>query len=152
MTDKLKLIDKIQQDLTESMKAKDGDRVSVLRLLLSGLNGLEKEKKEALDDDEVLAEIISAGKRRQESIRAFREGDRQDLVDKEEMEFGILAEYLPEQLTEDEIRTLVEEVIKDTGASSMADLGKVMGQIMSKAKGKADGKIINEIVRECLSE
>lgn len=133
------------------MKAKDGNRVSVLRFLLSSIQNREIEKKDALDDDEVLSEISSSAKRRRESIEAFKEGDRADLVEKEEAELAVLQEYLPEQLSPDEIRGVVEEVVKAVGAESASDLGKVMKELMPRLRGRADGKLVNEIVRQVLS-
>ena len=133
------------------MKAKDGTRVSVLRFLMASIKGREKDKKEALEDEEVLAEIQSAAKRRKESLEAFREGGRQDLVDKEAAELVILEEYLPEQLSEDEIRSAVQETVAEVGAESMVDLGKVMKELMPKLQGRADGKLASQIVREVLS-
>jgi uncharacterized protein YqeY len=148
----LKLIDRIKEDLIKSMKAKDGARVSVLRLLLASIKNREIEKKEALTDDEVLAEIASAAKRRKESLEAFREGERQDLVEKEEAELVILEEYLPEQISEEEVRRTVQDVVAEVGAQSPSDLGKVMKELMPRLKGKADGKMVNQIVREILSD
>ena len=133
------------------MKAKDGNRVSVLRFLLSAIQNREIEKKDALDDDEVLAEITSSAKRRRESMEAFKEGGRRDLVEKEEAELAILQEYLPEQLSPGEIRKVVQEVAEAVGATSTSDLGKVMKELMPKLRGKADGKLVNEIVREVLA-
>jgi uncharacterized protein YqeY len=147
----LKLIEQIKEDLKRSMKAKDGNRVSVLRFLLSAIQNREIEKKEALDDDEVLAEITFSAKRRRESMEAFKEGDRMDLVEKEEAELAVLQEYLPEQLSPDDIRSIVQEVVEAVGASSASDLGKVMKELMPRLRGKADGKLVNEIVREALS-
>ena len=147
----MKLINQIQEDLKRSMKAKDGNRVSVLRFLLSSIQNREIEKKDALDDDEVLSEISSSAKRRRESIEAFKEGDRADLVEKEEAELAVLQEYLPEQLSPDEIRGVVEEVVKAVGAESASDLGKVMKELMPRLRGRADGKLVNEIVRQVLS-
>ena len=147
----MKLIDQIQEDLKRSMKAKDGNRVSVLRFLLSSIRNREIEKKEALEDEEVLAEIASSAKRRRESMEAFREGNRDDLVKKEESELAILQEYLPAQLSADKIREMVKEAAAAVGATSSSDLGKVMKELMPKVRGKADGKLVNEIVREVLS-
>jgi uncharacterized protein YqeY len=147
----LKLIEQIQEDLKRSMKAKDGNRVSVLRLLLSSIRNREIEKRDVLDDDEVLAEITSSAKRRRESMEAFKEGDRMDLVEKEEAELAILQEYLPEQLSPDEIRNVVQEVVEAVSATTASDLGKVMKELMPRLGGKADGKLVNEIVREVLS-
>jgi uncharacterized protein YqeY len=147
----LKLIDRINEDIIRSMKAKDGTRVSVLRFLMASIQGKEKDKKEALEEEEVLAEIQSSAKRRKESLEAFSEGGRQDLVDKEAAELVILEEYLPEQLSEDEIRSAVQETVAEVGAGSMADLGKVMKELMPKLQGRADGKLASQIVREVLS-
>jgi len=133
------------------MKAKDGNRVSVLRFLLSSIQNREIEKKEPLDDEEVLAEITSSAKRRRESMEAFKEGDRMDLVEKEAAELAILQEYLPEQLSPDEIKDVVQEVAQAVGATGLSDLGKVMKELMPRLRGKADGKLVNEIVREVLS-
>ncbi len=147
----MKLIEQIQEDLKRSMKAKDGNRVSVLRLLLSSIRNREIEKRDVLDDDEVLAEITSSAKRRRESMEAFKDGDRMDLVEKEEAELAILQEYLPEQLSPDEIRNVVQEVVEAVSATTASDLGKVMKELMPRLGGKADGKLVNEIVREILS-
>jgi uncharacterized protein YqeY len=147
----LKLIEQIQEDLKRSMKAKDGNRVSVLRFLLSSIQNREIEKKDTLDDDEILAEITSSAKRRRESMEAFKEGGRMDLVEKEESELAILQEYLPAQLSPDEIRVVVQEIAAAVGATTTSDLGKVMKELMPRLRGKADGKLVNEIVREILS-
>ncbi len=147
----MKLIDRINEDIIRSMKAKDGTRVSVLRFLMASIQGKEKDKKETLEEEEVLAEIQSSAKRRKESLEAFSEGGRQDLVDKEAAELVILEEYLPEQLSEDEIRSAVQETVAEVGAGSMADLGKVMKELMPKLQGRADGKLASQIVREVLS-
>jgi uncharacterized protein YqeY len=147
----LKLIEQIQEDLKRSMKAKDGNRVSVLRFLMSSIRNREIEKRETLDDEEILHEIASSAKRRRESIEAFREGERADLAKKEEAELAILEEYLPKQLPPDEIRGIVQETVKAVGASGPGDLGKVMKELMPRLRGKADGKLVNEIVREILS-
>lgn len=142
---------RIQEDLKNSMKAKDGDRVSVLRLVLAAVKNREIELKSELDDDQILAEIMSSAKRIKESLEAFKEGGRQDLVRKEEAELTILEEYLPEQLAPEELKNLIKEVIESTGASSPGDMGKVMKEIMPKVQGKADGKAVNQIVKELLS-
>ena len=147
----MRLINQIQEDLKRSMKAKDGNRVSVLRFLLSSIQNREIEKRDALDDEEVLAEITSSAKRRKESMEAFGEGGRTDLVEKEAAELAILQEYLPEQLSPDEIRGVVQEVVEAVGAKTASDLGKVMKELMPRLRGKADGKLVNEIVQEALS-
>ncbi len=133
------------------MKAKDGDRVSVLRLVLAAVQNREIELKSELDDDQILAEITSAAKRRKESIEAFKEGGREDLVLKEGKELVILEEYLPSQLSPEELKSLIQEAIESTGASTPGDMGKVMKEIMPKVQGKADGKAVNQKVKELLS-
>ncbi len=145
------LIDQIQEDLKRSLKAKDGTRVSVLRLLLAAIKNREIEKKGTLSDEEVLAEIVSSAKRRRESIEAFRNGERQDLVDKEEAELAILAEYLPEQMPDEDVRRVALEIVKRVGAGSLADIGKVMKELMPLVQGRADGKTVNRIVRDLLA-
>ncbi|MFV1956150.1 MAG: GatB/YqeY domain-containing protein [bacterium] len=142
---------RIQEDLKNSMKAKDGDRVSVLRLVLAAVKNREIELKSELDDEQILAEITSAAKRRKESIEAFKEGGREDLVLKEGKELAILEEYLPAQLSPEELKSLIQEAIESTGASSPGDMGKVMKEIMPRVQGKADGKVVNQKVKEILS-
>lgn len=147
----MKLLERIREDLKSSMKAKDGIRVSVLRFLLAAIKNREIDNKGPLEDDQVLQEITSSAKRRRESIEAFREADRQDLVEKEEAELAILDDYLPEQMPEEDLRNLVREVITATGASSSGDLGVVMKEVMPRVRGQADGKLVNQVVRELLS-
>ena len=147
----MNLNEQIQEDLKRSLKAKDGTRISVLRFLLAAVKNREIEKKEALNDDELLAEIASSAKRRRESIEAFREGERQDLVDKEEAELAILTEYLPEQMSPEDISRIAREIIEELKAQSSADIGKVMKELMPRVRGQADGKIVNQIVREILT-
>lgn len=133
------------------MKAKDGTRVSVLRFLLAAIQNREIELRDPLDDEQILQEVVSSAKKRRESIEAFREADRKDLVIKEETELAILEEYLPEQLSSDEVRKIVKEVVLSVGASSPADMGQVMKEVMPRVRGQAEGKMVNQIVREILS-
>lgn len=147
----MKLQKKIQEDIKVSMKAKDGTRVSVLRFLLAAIQNREIELRDPLDDEQILQEVVSSAKKRRESIEAFREADRKDLVIKEETELAILEEYLPEQLSSDEVRKIVKEVVLSVGASSPADMGQVMKEVMPRVRGQAEGKMVNQIVREILS-
>ena len=144
----------LQQDLKQSMLAKDALKTSVLRMLLSAINYSEIEKGgagyEATDED-VLSVIQKEVKQRRDSIEEFKKGGRQELVDKETKELEILQTYLPEQMSEDEIRKSVEETISQTGAKSIRDMGRVMGALMPKLKGKADASLVSKIVRENLS-
>ncbi|OGH06437.1 MAG: hypothetical protein A2W22_06565 [Candidatus Levybacteria bacterium RBG_16_35_11] len=146
--------DKLKNDLKESMLQKDELRTSVLRLLLSAINYYEIQKGgagyEATDED-VLSVIQKEVKQRKDSIEQFKKAERQELVDKEEKEMAILNTYLPKQMGEEEISKLVQDAIKETGASSIADMGKVMGVLMPKVKGKADGNLVSSIVRKELA-
>lgn len=145
----------LQQELKQSMLAKDTLKTSTLRMLLSALNYAEIEKGgadyEATDED-VLAVIQKEAKQRRDSIAAFEENGRQEMAEKEKQELEILSVYLPEQLSESAIQELVTEAIAQTAASGMQDIGKVMGALMPKVKGKADGNLVNKIVREKLTQ
>lgn len=145
---------KLQEELKSSMIARDELRTSVLRLLLSAINYYEIQKGgagyEATEED-VLSVIQKEAKQRRDSIEEFKKGGRQELVDKETAELNILQAFLPEQMSEDEVRSIVEQAITETGASSMADMGKVMGALNAKLKGKADMGIVSNLVRSKLS-
>lgn len=145
---------KLQEELKQSMLAKTAEKTSVLRLLLSALNYYEIQKGganyEATDED-VMAVIQKEAKQHKDSIDAFKAADRQELVDKEQKELEMLQVYLPQQLSESEITSLVKEAITQTGATGPQDLGKVMGALMPKTKGKADGGLVSKIVKEQLS-
>lgn len=145
---------KLREDLKLSMLAKDELKTSVLRLLLSAINYYEIQKGgagyEATDED-VLTIIQQQVKQRRDSIEQYKAGNRQDLADKEQKELEILQTYLPEQLSNEEIKKLVIEAIKETGAQSVQDMGKVMGALIPKVKGKADGTLVSQIVRTQLS-
>ena len=125
--------------LLRLLKAKDKETVSTLRFLLSAVKNKEKDLRRDITDDEVQAVALSQVKQRQDSIEQFEKGDRIDLADKERAELEILKEYIPEQLTDDEVRSVVKAAIEETGATSMKDMGKLMQAAMAKAKGKADG-------------
>lgn len=145
---------KLQDELRQSMLAKDILKTSVLRLLLSGINYYEIAKGgagyEATDED-VLSVIQKEAKQRRDSIEEFKKANRSELVEKETKELEILQIYLPAQMSEDQIREIVKQTTSEIGATSPADMGKVMGALMSKIKGKADGGMVSKIVKEALS-
>ena len=148
------MIDQLQKDLVEAQKAKDELKVSTLRLLLGAVKNFAIAKESASynpSDEEIVSVIQKEIKQRKESIESYKSGNRQDLADKEGKELEILQAYLPEQMSEEEARKLVDQAISETGASSMQDMGKVMGNLMPKVKGKADGSFVNQIVKEKLS-
>jgi uncharacterized protein YqeY len=152
MNQEANLKQKLSDDLKAAMKSGDTVKRSTLRMLMSDINNAEIAKKAPLGDSDVLGVIAKEVKQHQESIVAFKEGNRPDLVEKEEVEMAILQEYLPEQMSRDDIIAEVRQVIADIGAQGPGDKGKVMQQLMPKMKGRADGKEINEIVTELLSQ
>ena len=143
---------RIADDIKQAMKSGDTVRRDTLRMLMAAVKNGEGAKLAPLDEGEVLSIISKDVKRHQESIDAFKKGNRQDLVDKETAEMAILQSYLPKQLSRDEIITAVKEVMAAVGAKSPGDKGKVMQQLMPKLKGKADGKEINDVVTELLAK
>jgi len=148
---------KLMDDLKISMKSGDKVRTGCLRMLRSKV--LEREvalrpKKGAdyeLEDEEALQEIATYAKQRKDSIESYRQGNREDLAVKEEAELKIIEEYLPKQMSADELRPIVDEVIVDSGATSPKDMGQVMKLVMARVRGSADGKVVNRIVREKLT-
>ncbi len=150
----MSLKEKLTADMKEAMKAREAgkERLSVIRMVRGAIRQQEIDGKKELTDDDVLAVIGKEVKQRRDSIEEFQKGGRDDLVKQNEAEIAILMEYLPQQLTEDEVRTLVKEAIAATGAATPKDMGKVMKELMPKVKGRADGKLVNTIVRELLGQ
>ncbi len=144
----------LQEELKQSMLARNELKTSVLRMLLSTISYLETQKGgagyEATEED-VMASIQKEAKQRRDSIEEFTKAGRQELADKEQKELELLQKYLPEQLGEEGIKKFVEGAISATGASSMSDMGKLMGALMPKIKGKADGNLVSKIVKEFLT-
>lgn len=145
----------LQDELKQSMLAKEELKTSVLRMLITGITYYEINKGgagyEATDED-VLAVVDKQVKQRKDSIEQFEKAGRQDLADKEKKEMEMLNKYLPEQMPEEEVRKIIEETIAGLGNVSMGDMGKVMGAIMPKLKGKADGNLVSRIVKETLTK
>ena len=149
------LKEQILEDLITAMKAKDKDRLQVLRSLKAKLQEKEiaerKDGEATLTEEQAISVLMKAAKQRKESITQFEEGDRQDLADKEIAELAIIEEYLPKMMSEDEVREVVANKIKAMGASGPQDMGKVMGPIMGMLKGKADGGLVSKVVKEELN-
>lgn len=144
----------LQQQLKESMLARDELRTSVLRILLTAINYYETNKGGAgyqATEEDVLSVIQSQAKQRRDSITEFEKAQRQELADKEKKELEILQEFLPAQMNEDEVKKIVEETLSQVGTSSMQDMGKVMGALGPKLKGKADMEMVSNLVRQKLS-
>jgi hypothetical protein len=142
---------KILDDLKAAMKAGEVERRDVLRMIDSMIKNTEIEKKkreEGLTDEEVQEVISRAVKQRKDSIAQFESGGRPELAEKEQKEIEILMAYMPEQMSEEDVRKIIKEVIAETGAAGAASIGKVMGPAMAKLKGKADGNLVKKIVEE----
>ncbi|MCL6471683.1 MAG: GatB/YqeY domain-containing protein [Firmicutes bacterium] len=151
----MSLKDRLSEDLKSAMRAAPSDvsqkiRVSTIRFLNAEIKNAEITKKSQLTDEEIVEIIQKQIKRRREAVEQYRKGNREDLAEKEESEAKILASYLPKQLTDDEIRELAKRAIKDTGATSIKEMGRVMSKLMPEVRGRADGKRVNEIVSELL--
>ncbi len=147
----MSLKDQLMQDMKEAMKGKQADRLGTIRQLRSAIKNKEIELGQDLDDNAILGVIGTAVKQRREAAQMYNENDRLELAAKEEAELAILQGYLPAQLSEEDIRSIVVEVITETGATSMKDMGQVMPQVMGRTKGSADGKVVNQLVRELLA-
>ena len=144
--------EKIRADLREAIRRREGNRTTILRLLLSEIKNAEISCRESLSDDKVIEVISTEVKHHRESIEAYKKGNRDDLVDLEENELSILLSYLPEQLGRDEITRMAQETISEIEAKGMNDRGKVMSQLMPKLKGRANGKEASDIVNGLLLE
>lgn len=145
------LKEKLASDLKQAMKTGNTERRDVLRLVLSAIQNAEIAKRGNLEEPDVIGVLVKEVRQRQESIDAFKQGNRQDLVDKEEAELAIIQEYLPQQAGRDEIVAAARKIIAEVGAEGPRDKGKVMPRLIAEFKGKADGREINDIVTELLS-
>lgn len=145
-----KLTETIRADMTESMKAREADKLSTLRMLQAAVKNEQIELGRELTDEEALVLIRKAVKQRLDSIEQYTKGNRPDLAEKEQRELEILKAYLPPEVTDQELEAALREIVTATGASSKKDLGKVMKEATAKFKGRADGKKIQEIVSRLL--
>lgn len=145
------LRDNIRESLQKALKRQERTQVSILRLLLSEIKNAEIAQQKPADDNKVLDIITKQVKRHRESIEAFTQGHRSDLVAKEEVELGILMDYLPKQMSHEEILATAQQVITGVGAKVPSDKGKVMSQLMPQLKGKAEGKEVSDVVSQLLA-
>ena len=145
--------DLLTEDMKQAMKDKESGklRLSVIRMARANIKNIEIDEKRELNDDEVLAVLVKEVKMRQDSLEEFAKAGREELVEQAKQEIAILRKYLPEQLSDEELRALVEEAVAETGAAGPKDMGKVMAALMPKTRGRADGKRINIMVRELLT-
>jgi len=144
------LKERIQEDLKEALRQHQAERASALRLLKAAIRNAEIDQQVELDDAGVIAVLDKAAKQRRESIEAYRQGGRADLVAAEEQELQIIESYLPQQLSPEELRATVAQAIAELGARGPADMGRVMKHLMERLRGQADGKVVNALVREAL--
>ena len=148
----MELKTRLGEDYKAALRAGDKLRVSVIRLLTALIKNREVEKRAPLTDGEVMQAISTSCKQRQEAIEQYRQGGRQDLVEKEAAELAILQSYLPAALTGEELRVMVTEAILEVQATSLKEMGKVMAVLMPRVTGRAEGKVVNTLVREVLSK
>jgi uncharacterized protein YqeY len=145
------LIGEIEDELKDAMKARDAERRDALRLILNALKSSQTELQRPLSEEEELQVLQRERKRRIEAAEAFRSGGREEQAAAEERELEVLEEFMPEPLSEDEVDEIVDDVIAEVGATSMADLGRVMADVMPQIAGRADGSQVSQIVREKLA-
>jgi len=147
----MSLLERINADLKEAAKARDKIRLSAIRMIKAAVVNREKEKRDKLDDGEILQVLSSLVRKARESIEGFKKGGREDLVAKEEAQLHVTLSYMPEQISVDEITTVIDQKIADLNLGSMKDLGTLMKAVMAELKGRAEGKLINEVAKRRLS-
>ena len=144
------LRDRLEDDIRDSMRQRAQQRVDALRFLKFAVQAVEKERRETLDDEAMVQVVSKQVNDRRESVKAFRDGGRTELADKEAFDLAVLEEYLPPQLSEDEIVALIREIVAEVGATGPRDRGKVMGRLMPQVRGKADGAEVNRLAVDIL--
>lgn len=148
--DAMSLSDRLEAAMRDAMRARDEQRTQTLRMAMAAAHNLKIERRRDLTDDEVVDVLTKQVKQRRESIEMYRAGGREDRAAAEEAEAAILAEFLPEQLGEAEVESLARAAIAETGASTPADLGRVMGRLAPQTRGRADGRLVSDVVRRLL--
>ena len=147
----MSLIEELEEDVKEAMKARDGERRDALRLILSSLKSAEKDLQRPLSDEEELQVLQRERKKRIEAAEAFRSGGREAQAEKEEAELDVLEEFMPEPLTEEELERIVDDAIAENKATNVRDMGRVMADVMPQIAGRADGSAVSQLVREKLA-
>ena len=145
------LRNRLDEELKAAMRSSDAMRRDSLRMVLAAVQRAEKEGKHELADEEMVGILTRELKVRRESVDTFRAGGREDLVAKEEAAIAVVSEFMPQPLSETELRALLEQAISETGAASPRDMGKVMGWISPKTRGRADGKVVSQLVTQLLA-
>lgn len=143
--------EQLMVDLKEAMKQKQKLRKSVITMLRAAVKQIEIDQRKELSNEEVIDIVATQVKQKRSVIEEFLKGDRPDLAEEAKEEIAVLEKYLPEQLTVDELKSLISDIIAETGATTMKDMGKVMGMVNPKVKGRADGKTVSQIVKDFLN-
>ncbi len=141
----------IQEDVKNAMRAQERERLGVLRLVMAAIKQIEVDKRIELDDEQVLAVLDKMVKQRRESLEQFEKAEREDLAEKERYELGIIATYMPEPLSEEELGSLIQSTMDELGAESIRDMGPVMNAIRAQVRGRADMKAVSQAVKAKLS-
>lgn len=147
----MSLQEQLNTAMKDAMRAKDSLRLNTIRMIRTAIKNREIDERKELDDQGVIAVLSTVVKQRRESAQVFRENDRLELAEKEEQELAVVMEFLPSQLSDDELKALIEEAVAEVGAASMKDMGKVMKVVSAKTTGRADGKLVSEMVKARLS-
>jgi len=147
----MSLEERLTDEMKSALRSRDKLRLSVIRMARAAVKNKEIEEREKLDDSTIVKVINGLVKRGEESLAHFQQANRPELIEKQEKELEILRSFLPQQLSKNELLTLVDEAVKETNALEVKDLGKVMKSLMPKISGRADGKVVNQMVREKLS-
>ncbi len=147
----MSILQQLTEDMKQAMKAQEKLKLSTIRMLISQLKNEKIDSGKDLTPDEEVQILMNAAKKRKEAIEAYQKGNRQDLLEKEQQELEIIRQYLPAQMSDEEIQNQIDDIIQSTGASSIKDLGKVMSEAMKALKGRADGKKVQQLVREKLA-
>jgi uncharacterized protein YqeY len=145
------MLKKLEQDMMQALKSKEKERAGALRLIISKCKNKAIELRKELSDQEIIKVLQTVAKQHKESIKLYKEGNRNDLVEAEEQELGFVEVYLPSMMSEEDLRSLVSSVVAEVGATGMADFGKVMPNVMKQGAGKIDGNTAQSIVKELLS-
>lgn len=145
------MLKKLEQDMMQALKSKEKERAGALRLIISKCKNKAIELRKELSDQEIIKVLQTVAKQHKESIKLYKEGNRNDLVEAEVRELGFVEVYLPSMMSEEDLRGLVSSVVAEVGATSMADFGKVMPTVMKQGAGKIDGNTAQSIVKELLS-
>lgn len=147
----MSLQDQLTEAMKEAMKAKDSLRLNAIRLMRTAIKNKEIDTRTTLSDEDVIGVLSTLVKQRKESAEVYRANQRDDLADKEEAELAVLQDFLPAQMSEDEIKAAIEAAVQETGAASMKDMGKVMKIVSAQTRGRADGRLVSELVKARLA-